>query len=759
MKLTVSDFFEQARGIRGNDLVQYWRKISADWPNSDRLEFAVQLAQNDAWYWDPILDYVLISENPKDGYAVLSGLMEKAGVGAILVEFKKRCQKETTFADQYIVLLDKETDFNSAKFAGLLIALSFMNTPKEWTELEWRLSSQDKYKQTSAAFALRVLDAEKKNKNITPSVSKKVFEQIEKNDGLEVREHLVWFFVSHFDLVEVQQATNCLDVIIKDRASLWCLLLAIARENPVPLKIRFEILAKTVASGQENLEDLIGSCLAAWGTEQVSESLKMIKDIAIRNFHHIPATLAWATETIGQKKVGDSIEVVKSWLTESVSEQEKMIRELFLYPDFIVSLTRQHKSKLAETLKELSKEERNDRLVIATIQDYMKSVDRKPDWTPVNNEDDDCLQACVECLRAIAARRGKNSKKFPGEKERKIFQCGQLVELIEETEHTPKPELVKASSEEYPNVARFLDVLINLKEVGPVSPSPLFVLLGSDRCGVEEYLERIRKAEIAFDGGKLEVARWKAHDALRRHCLLIHMDQCLSRIDKTESGTSELRKKLVDENESHFWSAYSEIEVIGKLREYFTLQLSEESEVVSEETILLKRPDISINFDGGRIRVEVITPQMTAILRYLGGGGIPNRLTGMIISEFDKHFRGQKEDRDAIIIVDATLSEIDNWSGISSVRGTPGVELKVDKASGKVVASRTVFAKNSISEREPQTELILGVLIYKRLLDESTGNMALMGKFFPNIHSRAPNKFGLCAKIERGLLDEIIDDS
>jgi len=181
--------------------------------------------------------------------------------------------------------------------------------------------------------------------------------------------------------------------------------------------------------------------------------------------------------------------------------------------------------------------------------------------------------------------------------------------------------------------------------------------------------------------------------------------------------------------------------------------ISELSEVVAEGGIRIpRRPDISVQFGDDTISIEVITPQMAAILRFLGGGGIPNRLTGKIISEFHKHFRGQTDDKDAIIIVDASRTEIGHWDAISSMRDTPSLQMIFDKKSGRVVAERPVYAKDSVTDKEPETRSIRGVLLFKGRMSEE-GHLFLVGKFFPNVHSRAPDKFVFCKIIEDQLLD------
>lgn len=650
--------------------------------------------------------------------------------------------------------MEQEKTENTTKFSGLILALSFRETPEDWSEIESRLSSPSELEQLSAALTIRVLDNNKQTTGIPAGLSDRIFNQILENRDPEVKKQLVWFFISHFNPAD-KRTSDCIKTIFQDIEVLGNALDALLIENPVPKDIRFLILEKASDLEDNYIMRKIGSSIAVWGKDDVARSLEIIKNTAIKNHHHIPGELIWALEEMSKESVEESLDIVESWLNENVSESEKILRERFLYPSFLIIITERHRDKLVHRLNKFAQQERYNSLVMATIQEYIENIPRKKDWKPVHEQDDVCLQSCVDSLKTIALRMGKDASRFPSNKKPKIFQCGELVELIKEVEYEPEPGLVMTALDYYPNIKRFVSVSVNEKELESPPPTPFFKLIGSVRCSYREYLQRIVQAEAELSGGRLRVAKWEAHDALAVQGHLNHIDNCLIRIKETESGTSEIRKKLLSEDEDQFNSALSEIEVIGRLRAQLKTDISELSEVVTEDGVHLpKRPDISVPFGDDSIRIEVITPQMAAILRYLGGGAIPNRLTSKVISEFDKHFRGQMEDKDAIIVVDTGRSEIDSWSAISSMRGTPSIQLLYDKESGKVVAERPVYARDSVTDRDPETKSILGVLLYKAKMSKE-GHILLVGKFYPNIHSRAPDKMIFCRTIEEQLLDFI----
>lgn len=195
----------------------------------------------------------------------------------------------------------------------------------------------------------------------------------------------------------------------------------------------------------------------------------------------------------------------------------------------------------------------------------------------------------------------------------------------------------------------------------------------------------------------------------------------------------------------------SEIEVIGRLRPHLPLTISEAAPITSDAGTP-KRPDIGIVVLGFPIHIEVITPGIAAVLRYLGGGGIPNRLVGMILSEFNKHLKGLADDRGALIVVDVSHSEIDYMSAYSAMSGSLALGMIWDTEKGQVIAEYPTRGKDAISLIEPTTRKILGLIVYKKTLTKE-GCVILPGKFVPNQFSAESKKVLACKVIEGTFLD------
>jgi hypothetical protein len=74
-----------------------------------------------------------------------------------------------------------------------------------------------------------------------------------------------------------------------------------------------------------------------------------------------------------------------------------------------------------------------------------------------------------------------------------------------------------------------------------------------------------------------------------------------------------------------------------------------------------------------------------------------------------------------------------------------------DKDSCKVVATRPVCAKGSVTDKNPETRSILGVLLF-RVKTSKEWRPILIGKFFPNGYLKTPNSFIFCTVIDEQFL-------
>ena len=528
------------------------------------------------------------------------------------------------------------------------------------------------------------------------------------------------------------------------------MLRALSYENEVPTELRFKLLRTLSKIKNPDIEEQIALCIIEFGQTDIPTSMDILRELAIRNDYTIYGFRSLAFQELGKNARDQCLQIFKAWANEKLDKKEKYKLQYILLPDILMELTLEDRNSMISVIEELSNSEQNDVFVISTIKEYMKIVPKER-WLSIDSEDKKRLDSCISILKKIAIRLGKPSEKFPRVKE-KIFQCGQLIELIQHKELVPQPDLVKEGLELFPNIRRFVSVTVDEEELKKPTPKPLFLLLGSDRCSYKKYLKKLDDARNEKRQNLRKARVYQARDSLFRFGTLTHLDNCLTQIRETEFGTQELRAKLLHEEIQQFRSAVSEIEVIGRLRPHLPLTISEEAPTKVGTS---KRLDLGITILESQIHIEVITPDMAAILRYLGGGGIPNRLVGKIISEYDKHLKGLTDDKDALIIADISHSEMDYLSAESAMYGSLAFSMMSDTEKRKIITAYPTREKKAISVIEPATRKILGVIVYKKTLTKE-GGVSLRGRFVQNPFSENEKGLLACRVIEETFLD-IVD--
>jgi len=750
MEDLADQFREKARQTGFKNQLEEWRSFCSNVSDTERQQVMLALLKDNPWIWRETLDDFLFNHDIELCLPVLDSIVEKTGFGINLPRFLKRCSDDLKFADQCIAHLKTVGSENSCSFSSIILAHRLTGDDNRWMILHEGIANSSALSRRNFLFASRVLI----NMGVMPSLDfvKAVNELGTTETDTRVNKEIIWIVVLTYNAMPDTARDTLTRFMGSNNLALFPeMLAALTYANDIPAPLRFSILETLSEIEDRNLEDQIGWCISRFGHINVSASMRILKKIAQRNNYFITGTQRWIFEQLGEREIDKCLESIRSWVKETLPSAERYKLHHFFLPDAIVELTSKNRNRLTALVEELSQSNSNDDLVIAIIQEYIKTIPRER-WIPKNPDDDRRLNQCIAVLKNIASRSGKSPSRFPRTKV-KLFQCGQLIELIRSAEPKPRAKMVKEGLKAFANIKRFISVSGSV-DFENLRPTPLFVLLGMDRCSYDDYLKRLQEAGREANQNRQRMLAYRAGDALSRFGILSHLDNCLAHIVETEPGTQELRAKLLHEEEAQFQSALSEIEVVGRLRPRLQLTISGAAPV-SGLARVPKRPDIDTNVLGLPIHIEVITPGLISVLRYLGGGGIPNRLVGMVLDEFEKHLKELTDDSDAVIVVDMTHSEMDYMSADSAMGGSPTFEIILDKKSGQIVAEHMARGKDAVSIIEPATRKILGLIVYKRIYTKE-GHVALRGKVVPNPFSTNVKKELVCKIIQNGLLD-IID--
>lgn len=186
-----------------------------------------------------------------------------------------------------------------------------------------------------------------------------------------------------------------------------------------------------------------------------------------------------------------------------------------------------------------------------------------------------------------------------------------------------------------------------------------------------------------------------------------YLNKCFSKL-KNKKGFNALLKRL-KRNPEEFNDVLSEIEFNAYFSQRYNMEL--------EPKIQNKKLDSKINLDGRYILFEIFTPapykplqnSKKAIL-------IPNTSKNKILDKLRKQIIPIKDSikEPLIIVINASISVIDEYDIANSLFGELRLNILHDKKTGKMVGEYWDRDKNSLSDVEPMTELITGILFYRR---------------------------------------------
>ncbi len=186
-----------------------------------------------------------------------------------------------------------------------------------------------------------------------------------------------------------------------------------------------------------------------------------------------------------------------------------------------------------------------------------------------------------------------------------------------------------------------------------------------------------------------------------------YLNKCFSKL-KNQKGFDALLKRLKS-NPEEFNDVLSEIEFNAYFSGRYNIEL--------EPKIQNKKLDSRIKLDKRSVLFEIFTPShykplqnsKKAIL-------IPNTSKNKILDKLRKQIIPIKDSikEPLIIVINASISVIDEHDIANSLFGELRLNTLHDKTTGRMVEEYWDRDKNSLSDAEPMTELITGILFYKR---------------------------------------------
>ena len=500
--------------------------------------------------------------------------------------------------------------------------------------------------------------------------------------------------------------------------------------HPSLTKQHYAILVNILAENYDQpiLENVLFSIHNRAEPEFIENELDIIQNILNRySFFDLKRyPLDDALNKMGAVDLEACLARVYSW------SKDRNTRIRYSAPRIAVEFGRHDFDKLVENIVSIMDQEELMNFTFETSRILLEEIyERSSEGKNISKSDQNAINILLEKLKRVAQSQGLDSDEISNREQSIIFKCLILIEAMQHHEQNIDYETIWHNLEYFPNLTHFLgEKWFKRMETEQNSTHPLLIFL-SDRLLDEAELERKIKEIENLDDIAKKRERFHINDSIRTRALLIHIENA---IDSIKERPSLKTVKASLRREEHFWKALSEIDVMSRLiRGPFQIERSPSLEIQEGKVVKLKHPDFHVTFEDTEAYIEVISPDMFGPLRYFHVAGIPNRVRGKITEEIKNHFKGMKNPKDVIIIVDFGSSEMRYDNIQDYVDGELQFVLRINQETRETIG---VFTQRGepMTEKDEGTRLVIGIIGYARVVG-TDGKIHLKGRKFLNRQS------------------------
>ena len=267
----------------------------------------------------------------------------------------------------------------------------------------------------------------------------------------------------------------------------------------------------------------------------------------------------------------------------------------------------------------------------------------------------------------------------------------------------------------YPYVKKYGEEVIQKCRDGK-NYCPLFWLLENEIPDISKY---------KLTGGESELDRAIKVNYIRSEfwpkAYLSELDKGLhlfEKINNPKRKTNEKKKKYIQDNlksNESFWNFLSELIVMNRL----VNQIKSKDFVIGENDI-----DLEAELFNKTIFFEITSPDIDRNLKLANGAvALKNKAFSVIEKKYQQLMKSgicnepkYKDKFYFYIIIDISNSTIDDYMLLNALFGSEQLKLIFDKKEGKVVDQYATRDTDSIGHKNIRTEVISGVIYFKREL-------------------------------------------
>lgn len=518
---------------------------------------------------------------------------------------------------------------------------------------------------------------------------------------------------------------------------------ALHYDKAIDTKSKLELLSNYAETTHPKIQEIIGYCLYEVRAEA---DINVVMDIVfkiIRNSSDgVGGSIVWVLSECGKSRLEEMAEIVSRWVMNA-TEDEKLRWELFLGPVILTELGSENRTELVRVLSQWTNDSKLRQLILSTIGELLRDLNIRGD-----GRIDEVLDNCMSCLSSIAMQERLDPEKIMKSETQKILKCGKLLQSLEAGKPDYDFDTARQNLKNFSNLRKFVgeEWVSRVEKKQERSGELLFLLSSYNDSDINNLPTQIQQES---DTNKKFQMTLTLRNNLRRRSLLEHVDELLSRIDSNRHEIGSLRNKLQGED---FATGLSELEFIGRMRRNYNVQCYPSVDRIVDNKSRTSRLDALVNIDGLELLVEVITPRLMPELDYIGSASIPERLADIIWNEYREQLAGMRVKRDVVIVIDKSRSEIQYESAQSYMEGPLSWTMLFDTKTGRAVEGYVERKpEGSMGRMEPEMNVILGLLIYDRVLGNDL-KYHIRGRFIENPDPLITEKRVVIDKLTKGFV-------
>lgn len=320
-----------------------------------------------------------------------------------------------------------------------------------------------------------------------------------------------------------------------------------------------------------------------------------------------------------------------------------------------------------------------------------------------------------------------------------VNQVSKIIDNLEVKKKFYNYSIIRKNLKKYPYVKKYGEDIIR-KCKNDKKYSPLLWLLENEIPDLTKI--NINKKDDEFNKAiKINFLR----DKFWPRAYLTELNNSLSLFEVIKNHkykTINQKKKYIQDNlmnEEAFWHLFSELIVMNKLGK----------NNIKSKDIIIRDNDIDFETElfNKLVFLEVTAPEMDRSLRLANGTvGLKNKSFSVIDGKYKQIMKTgvyknpkYKDKFYFYIIIDISNSTIDEYDLLNSLFGSLTFNLVIDKSTGKTIKEYTARSPDSLGHKNKKTEIVSGVIYFKRdlVIDEkNNSHIRLIGNIINNPNSK-----------------------